>query len=56
VKGDLKLIVFLEVIVVDDDYDDDFHVGDLLLVVNSYMQIDNDFGGDFMYEKCWCLC
>ena len=41
---------------VDDDYDDDFHVGDLLLVVNSYMQIDNDFGGDFMYEKCWCLC
>jgi len=37
-------------------YDDDFHVGDLFLVVYSYMQIGDDFGGDCMYGKCWCLC
>lgn len=56
VKGDLKLVVFHKVIVIDDNYDDDFHVGDLLLVMNSYMQIGDNFGGEFMYEKCWCLC
>jgi len=25
-------------------------------VVNSYMKIGDEFGGDRMYKKRWCLC
>jgi hypothetical protein len=32
------------------------NVGDLFMVVNSYMQIGCDIGDDCMYEKCRCLC
>jgi len=34
----LKLCCFLEVIVVDDDYVDDFNDDDLLMTMNSYMK------------------
>jgi len=51
----LKLCCFLEVIVVDDDYGDDyvddFNDDDLLMTMNSYMQNDNDYDDDRMYEK-----
>jgi len=32
------------VILVDNDYDDDFNVDDLIMVVDSYMQNDDDIG------------
>jgi len=34
----LKLYRLFEVIVIDDDYDNDFNECDLLLMVSSYMQ------------------
>jgi len=40
----LKLYRFFEVILVDNDYDDDFNVDDLIMVVDSYMQNDDDIG------------
>jgi len=33
-----NFVVSLKLIVVEDDYDDDFIVDDLLMVTNSYMQ------------------
>jgi len=44
----LKLCCFLKVIVVDDDYVDDFNDDHLLMMVNSYMQND----GDIMVTAC----
>jgi hypothetical protein len=38
-------------IVVVDDYDDDFNVDDLFLVVDSYMQRSNVIGDECMYVK-----
>jgi len=46
-KYDYVLVLIMMVIL---------NVGDLFMVVNSYMQIGDDIGGDCMYEKCWCLC
>jgi hypothetical protein len=44
----LEFCRFFEVIVIDDDYDNDFDDGDLLLMMNSYMQND----GDLMVLAC----
>jgi len=44
----LEFCRFFEVIVIDDDYDNDFDDGDLLLMLNSYMQND----GDLMVIAC----
>ena len=49
-KGILKLYRFFEVILVDNDYDDDFNVDDLIMVVDSYMQNDDDIG-DWQVNK-----
>jgi hypothetical protein len=35
----------------DDDYVDDFNDDNLLMTMNSYMQNDDDFDDDHMYEK-----
>jgi len=48
----LKLYCFFEVIVVVDEYDDNFNVDELLMVMNFYMQIGDDIGDVLMYEKC----
>jgi len=45
----LETCCFFEVIVVDDDHIDDFNGDKLFLVVNSYMQIGDDIGGEHMY-------
>jgi len=49
----LKHYCFLKVIEVDDDYDydDDFNDDDLLMMMNSYMQSNNDIDNERMYEK-----
>ena len=47
----LKLCRFFEMIVVDDVYDDDFNDDDLIMTMNSYMQNDDNFDDDRMYEK-----
>ena len=46
-----KLYRFFEVIVVGEEYDDDFIDRDLLMTVNSYMRNDGDVDGDRMYVK-----
>ena len=38
-------------IVVDNVYDDDFNDDDLIMTMNSYMQNDDNFDDDRMYEK-----
>jgi len=38
-------------IVVDDDYNDDFNVDGLFLVVNSYMHRGDVIGDECMYVK-----
>jgi hypothetical protein len=43
----------INTVVVDDDYDDDFNVDDLFLVVVSYMQRGDVIGDECMYVKCW---
>ena len=35
----------------DYDYDDDFNDDDLLMMMNSYMQSNNDIDNERMYEK-----
>ena len=40
-------------IVVDDDYNDDFNVDGLFLVVNSYMHRGDVIGDECMYVKWW---
>ena len=38
-------------IIVDDDYDDDFNDHELLMMMNSYMQSENVIDDERMYEK-----
>lgn len=42
VNCDFGTYCFLEVFVVDDDYEDDFNDDDLWMMMNSYMQNDDD--------------